>query len=308
MDLEEISCPLCNSPKNEVVLKTADHNFGVPGIFSIKKCIDCGMRFVSPRPVDISQIYPEHYANAYKLSNAYLNKREFKRRLRLIKEHIPTGKILEVGCSAGHLLAAIREQGYQVTGLEVDRRTAEFARATYKLDIINKSLESAELPKNEFDGVVLFDVFEHLTDPSGCLCQIYKTLKPGGKIIIKVPNYGCFESRLWGQFWYGKDVPRDLLHFNEQTIKMILTKNGFVNVQVKHNGEGNYAIQSFGKLIRASFGKVRSRKDFQEPANTLTIKKMVFILFALLNELPVRLLALCRQGNSLTVFGEKDRS
>ncbi len=306
MDLKEIPCPLCNSLKNAVALKTADHNFGVPGVFYIKKCMDCGMCFVSPRPVEIGQIYPEHYANAYKLSNEYLNRREFKRRLRLIKKNIPAGKILEVGCSAGHLLAAIREQGYQVMGLEIDGRTAEFARAAYKLDIINQPLETAELPEKEFDGVVLFDVFEHVSDPSVCLRQIYKTLKPNGKLIIKVPNYGCFESRAWGQFWYGKDVPRHLLHFTEKTVKIILKKNKFTNIRVKHNGEANYAIQSFGKLIRASFGKVHNLKDFQEPANTPTVKKTVFVLLTLLNELPVRFLAFCRQGNSLTVIGEKD--
>lgn len=100
-------------------------------------------------------------------------------------------KILEVGCAPGQLLFLLDRLGYRVSGVDVDPdRLCNFWRK-HNLQIQKVDIEKDLLPfDNEaFDTVLLLQVLEHLrVNPLGAIRELYRILRPGGEIIVSVPN------------------------------------------------------------------------------------------------------------------------
>ena len=255
--LEEVPCPLCDSSEYRVVLTAKDLNFGVPGTFTIVQCRQCKMQFLSPRPrpEDLRKVYPALYAWGYQRATAARHVAALRRCLSFVKRAQPMGRLLEVGCAAGHFLRLAQVAGYHVAGVEMDVRTAQHARENFGFDVMVTSIESAALAPGQYDIVCLFDVFEHTLNPKLALDVIRGGLTPDGVVVIKVPNFGCWESRLWGGYWYGKDLPRDLLHFTPQTLSEMLRRGGFRRIEIHQVGEPNYAVQSLIKWTSALLGR-----------------------------------------------------
>lgn len=109
-------------------------------------------------------------------------------------------RILDLGCSSGALGAAIKQrQTAEVIGVEVDAAYAHDARQ--RLDaVFNSDLEGffvdAAQDLGAFDCVVAADVLEHLRDPWTVLKSATALLRPGGALVISLPNV-----RYWETFW-----------------------------------------------------------------------------------------------------------
>jgi methionine biosynthesis protein MetW len=119
-------------------------------------------------------------------------------------------RILDVGCSSGALGAALKaRQECQVVGVELDRDYARDAAA--RLDrVLVADLETID-PGAEalagFDCLIAADVLEHLRDPWSVLERLAGTVRPGGSVIVSVPNvrhWTTFRALGWWGIW-----PRD---------------------------------------------------------------------------------------------------
>ncbi len=75
---------------------------------------------------------------------------------------------------------------------------------------------------NRFDFVTMFHVLEHLPNPRLALKYAGDLLKPGGTLIIQVPNIASFQARLFGRRWYGLDVPRHVINFSPKALGLLL--------------------------------------------------------------------------------------
>lgn len=100
--------------------------------------------------------------------------------------------VLEVGCGTGNFTTLIAAEGHAVTGCDLHAPYVEIARgrlAAYP----NARVLCADATSADFDGgydtVVLLDVLEHIEDDIGFLKRLRATLRPGGRIILKVPAY-----------------------------------------------------------------------------------------------------------------------
>ena len=58
-------------------------------------------------------------------------------------------------------------------------------------------------------------------------------MRPGGVLIIRCPNFGSLERRLFGRWWTGLDVPRHLQHFNRRTLRLLLVDSGLRVIRVR---------------------------------------------------------------------------
>lgn len=112
------------------------------------------------------------------------------------------GWILEDGCGVGMYVQHLSPFGETVIGLEYDfERTTEARRDSPH--IINGAGESLPLPSETFDLILSHEVLEHVRDDRLAVCEMIRTLKPGGRIILFVPNRGYpFETH--GIYWKGK--------------------------------------------------------------------------------------------------------
>jgi 2-polyprenyl-3-methyl-5-hydroxy-6-metoxy-1,4-benzoquinol methylase len=107
----------------------------------------------------------------------------------------PPGRILDLGCDHGALGERLREAGHHVTG--VDAREHEGTRE--RLDeFVVADLERG-VPNDVGDGydaVILADVLEHVRNPDRILDDARNRLRPGGSIIVSIPNFGHWYPRL----------------------------------------------------------------------------------------------------------------
>ena len=103
---------------------------------------------------------------------------------------MPGGKVLDVGCGAGAILANIDSQ-WDRYGVEVSRLAAERAKVHGKIHV--GDLESANFSSEMFDMVLLFHVIEHIDDPENLLSEIRRILTADGWLIIGTPDFdsGC---------------------------------------------------------------------------------------------------------------------
>jgi 2-polyprenyl-3-methyl-5-hydroxy-6-metoxy-1,4-benzoquinol methylase len=122
---------------------------------------------------------------------------------------IPHGarRVLDVGCGAGALGAALKRRGaVEVIGVEADPEAADAAALI--LDRVHRGdIESLNLPypPGTFDCIVLADILEHLRDPWGLLRRIAPLLAPRGQLIASLPNvrhWSVLRGLLDGEWTY----------------------------------------------------------------------------------------------------------
>jgi len=148
--------------------------------------------------------------------------------------HRPTARVLDLGCSDGHLAATLRSRGHHVTGVDVaaspgvEQRVDTFVAA----DLDRGLPEGLDGP---FDVVVMADVLEHLRDP-GALLEAVRTsdlLAPGGRVLVSVPNFGHWYPRVrvaLGRFDYDRRGILDAGHlrfFTRRSFERLVKTTGW---------------------------------------------------------------------------------
>ena len=145
------------------------------------------------------------------------------------------GRALEIGCGGGAYLLALREQGWEVHGVELSPDLAQHAREELGFDVRTGSAETAlvEFPDDHFDLVAMWHVIEHLSDPSAVLAEIRRVLKPGGRLIMELPNFAGLSRFVLRTYWMALDLPRHLYHFTPETLQAMLARAGLRVVAVQ---------------------------------------------------------------------------
>jgi 2-polyprenyl-3-methyl-5-hydroxy-6-metoxy-1,4-benzoquinol methylase len=166
----------------------------------LRECQTCGSTFFVPEPA------PESLNKFYSVGGYDFNPNSQNARARKIAKKFllgqPKGRFLDVGCATGFLLAAIRnETGWDVHGVELSDKAADFARETLKLNcVLNKALEDASYPDAFFDVVHVSEVLEHVPNPQAFLKECRRVLKPGGLFFLSLPN-GLADRQGLLDFW-----------------------------------------------------------------------------------------------------------
>lgn len=128
----------------------------------------------------------ELYAQLERFDWYYMaDKWEFRAALQALA---PGGRVLEVGVGSGHFLRAARSQGMTVSGVELNPAAAASVREmgfeVFDADLANLS-DQISVP---FDAICAFQVLEHVPDPSQLLKEMLRVLRPGGRLVLSVPN------------------------------------------------------------------------------------------------------------------------
>ncbi|RMF84222.1 MAG: class I SAM-dependent methyltransferase [Nitrospinota bacterium] len=220
--------------------------------FAVVRCQRCGLVSTTLR-VDktvLEQMYGSDYFQErqdYYFENPIVNShiakentniQDFRRGLSLIEEYRSRGRLLDVGCALGIFLSIARERGWEVYGVDISPYAASYAQKVLGLDVVAGEIEDAQFPSRWFDVVTLWDVIEHLPDPSRSLQEIHRTLKDDGLLLVNTPNEAGLLRLLAGLIFRlsgGKiSYPvRKLYHqfhlyyFTPQTLQTLLEKNGF---------------------------------------------------------------------------------
>lgn len=162
-------------------------------------------------------------------------RRSARRALALLKKrHSGTyGRLLDVGCSAGLFLQEARACGWDVTGVEPSRWLAEQARGRLGADVVVCApFETATLEPSSYDVVTLWDVLEHVTDPEAFLTKAESLLKPGGLLVVNVPNLRSWIARAFGRRW-PLLLPEHLFYFSPRSLQLLFSQHGLAEPELR---------------------------------------------------------------------------
>ncbi|MGI4833719.1 MAG: class I SAM-dependent methyltransferase [Janthinobacterium lividum] len=231
-----MACPICGSTNLQPRLRVPDRSVSQE-TFVLDECQRCGFLFTNPRP-DAASIgryyesaaYVSHNARAGGLVNQVYRVARFftvryKTRLITRLNGGQPGRLLDYGCGTGHFLAQARRAGWAVTGLEPNPQARADAAARVGQPI-GEPAELAELPPASFDVITLWHVLEHVHALDDTLTQLLAALRPGGQLLVAVPNAASYDARHYGPHWAAYDVPRHLYHFTPATMRRLLARHG----------------------------------------------------------------------------------
>lgn len=168
--------------------------------------------------------------------------------------HLPRGGglLLDVGCGNGAFLRLAREMGWQVAGLDFDPEAVQQARNA-GFDVTLGSIETLDGIVDRYDVITLSHVIEHVANPHAMLTRAWRLLKPGGMLWLETPNLDSLGHQLYGRHWRGLEPPRHLVLANADSLRMSLSRAGFVGIRQRWN-----ALVSF-EVLRASRAMRRGR-------------------------------------------------
>ena len=235
-----VPCNLCGSDRFEVVLPALEAVERAPSERyrsssddicrdQVVRCRDCELVYINPRPPleQIQRGYAEAVDETY-VSQAEGRLHAFRRLARQISrlKDPAGGRLLDVGAAAGFFLLAAREQGWKVEGIELSSWLAAWAKDHFDLSIRETPLHEGQFPPDHFDVVTMFDVLEHVEDPTATVRVVRKVLKDDGLFALSYPDYGSIFARLLQRRWWFL-LSVHLHYFTRQTIRRLLERNGF---------------------------------------------------------------------------------
>lgn len=266
MKLESVNCCICAAGNDPIVGSALDYEYrSTDKEFFFHKCRNCDLVYLNPRPSvsEFKTIYPSNY-HAYDFSEKAFGfvyrvraKLEAKRALSWCEDVPMAAKILDVGCGDGFHLKLLRDYGIKTWSLEgVDFDTRAVKKAREKgLNVHEGSLSETRLAVDSYDLVFMIQTIEHLESPPGMLSDIYKLLKPGGKLVIVTDNTDSVDFKWFKRkYWGGYHTPRHWNLFNKKSLALLGTKCGYqvVSIQTQISPVNwVYTIHNFLKGNRA---------------------------------------------------------
>lgn len=139
------------------------------------------------------------------------------------------GKLLEIGCGNGSLMARLADLGWLVQGIEPDTIAADMA-ISRGLPVIIGKLDALSFVAGSFDAIIMSHVIEHVDDPVALVRQCRRILKPGGRLVMLTPNLDALGHRWFGRNWLHLDAPRHLHLFTQGSLPDICRKAGFSDI------------------------------------------------------------------------------
>ncbi|MFZ3200083.1 MAG: class I SAM-dependent methyltransferase [Candidatus Acidiferrales bacterium] len=136
------------------------------------------------------------------------------------------GRLLDLGCGTGNFLAAARNAGFDVTGVEFDSSAVRFAREHYGLRRVFAQRPEdfrAAHPQEQFDVVTFFEVLEHQEHPRQFLSVAKDCLAAGGFLALSVPNRDRWQKGVESLDY----PPNHLTRWSPRSLRIFLERNGF---------------------------------------------------------------------------------
>ena len=264
-----MKCDLCGSPRGKRLFTSPDRRFGIDGDFTLVRCGECGLVRTEPQPGDPGAFYPSDSYYSYRVPKAPPLTRAVVRRayglepsggrgLRLAAALSarrlggippgPPGDLLDVGCGSGAFLLALEDAGWRCSGIEIDVGAVEAARAAGLDRVRQGDLLEAGYPDASFDVVRFWHSLEHLRSPRAALTEARRILRPGGTLVVGVPNFSSLLSRVFRSRWFFLDVPRHLWHFDRARLRAIALDTGFTTSRIRNVTASSAILGTFDYL------------------------------------------------------------
>jgi 2-polyprenyl-3-methyl-5-hydroxy-6-metoxy-1,4-benzoquinol methylase len=257
---EDVACPLCGARGEEPVLEARNN----ADTYRVVRCRRCQFAYLNPRPDErtIGHFYPADY-HCYTppdpASQAWLRQR--LRRVVMARRHglpmpatgkglrllatlarpwvggedsltaIPwtgQGRLLDYGCGSGWFAQRMRQLGWSPTAMDFSAHAVAQVRRHFGLPVLAGTLPHPDVAPSSYDVVTLGAVLEHVHRPHQLIAAATEALRPGGLLVVAVPNFASWGRRYFGPHWWGLHLPQHLLHFEAATLRRLLENHGLI--------------------------------------------------------------------------------
>lgn len=230
-----MSCPACGGGLASWTSVPAGEPAD-PRWFELRRCRDCGSAVTAgepPGPEAYEQgVYRPGQPRAAGLLRAMQHAAAAQPVRLLERAGLPAGaRVLDAGAGGGRLVAALAARGHDAYGIEPSERSRERAAAA-GLDVRDEPVHGHEA--HGLDAVVLWHVLEHLDDPRGALERAHGWLRPGGLLLLGVPNPASAQARVAGPGWLHFDAPRHRVHLTPRGLDSLVGSAGLEPVSTRH--------------------------------------------------------------------------
>jgi len=287
---EHVTCPLCRAANEEEVLMV-DSPAGQPA-YRLVLCRDCGMGYLNPRPDldSIAHFYQDEYecyqppvprrrdwwnrtrsylnrlvlAHCYNYPHAGMRWREkalatflgsglgWGRRSMTALPFQGNGEMLDFGCGSGWYAHRMRDQGWKVTGMDFSPHAARQASERFRIPVLVGTLPHPQVAPESFDLITMGCVLEHVHRPHDVIKAAAQALRPGGSLVIAVPNLASLAFRYFGPDWWPLELPRHLLHFSPATLRRLVETNSLEVCEQRTVARKSWMRRSFAIARRRS--------------------------------------------------------
>jgi SAM-dependent methyltransferase len=278
--------------------------------FQVVACANCGLLRLAPLPDpgELTAYYPNNYWFASDGSAAGRLEETWRRLVlrdhvrfvsRAVRDAGVRGPLLDVGCGGGLFLGMMRGRGVPGMGLDSSREAALVAWREQGVPVVCGNLEQCPIAEGTFAAVSMFHVLEHLRDPRAYLEAARRLLRPGGRLIVQVPNAACWQFRLLGRRWNGLDVPRHLVNFRARDLAALLEATGFHVIRRKYFSLRDNPAGLASSLAPALDPMARRVRRVRESAGAKLAKDILYLTLVAV-VLPFTVLeAACAAGSTV---------
>jgi SAM-dependent methyltransferase len=226
---------------------------GKVGSPEVLRCTNCGHGVTIPPLADVAFLYADRQSQDYQPDarglSARIKELAFRRQARKLLRQLPERprSVLDFGCGSGQFTRIIAEllPDSRVVGSDFHETAPPELKTQPYLSI-------SELPPlaGSYDLVMAMHVLEHEDDTQGLLSRIAAMVRPGGTLLIEVPNVDCIWSRLLGKKWDAWYVPYHRTHFTRASLRHRLGVAGFT-VLAMHG----VTVPTMGRTLANFFGR-----------------------------------------------------
>ena len=251
-------CPISGS--TDAVLVSSKDRHGKP-LRNIM-CQKSGLIYVDPVPFEnTEEFYQTEYRKSYKGVHRPKPKHVYRagkvamdRFSRLSKYLTEGAKCLDAGSSSGEFVYLLKKKGFDAEGVEANIPYAEYSQAELGVQV-SISPFSEYKTHRKFDLITMFHVLEHLENPVRDLSCLAGFIKPGGKLIIEVPNI-LYSNMAFSHKWHSGH----LFSFTDKTLSMLLDNAGFKTIYCSPVGDRGNIWGVFERLEKLE-GAVKPQRD-----------------------------------------------
>ncbi|WP_173049379.1 bifunctional 2-polyprenyl-6-hydroxyphenol methylase/3-demethylubiquinol 3-O-methyltransferase UbiG [Nitrospira sp. KM1] len=171
--------------------------------WEIRACVSCGLLSRVPEPdyESVTNAYiNETYDQSYLRSELATQRLWFRSKVpTLMRYLLPVSRrriprVLEVGSFVGGFLAEGLAAGWDMLGVDPGRDVVSFCRAQ-GLPVLRGTIPEAKLAV-EFDAAAIWNTFDQVASPDELLGYVAPLLRPGGILVIRIPNGSCFDCAM----------------------------------------------------------------------------------------------------------------
>lgn len=221
-------CPVCGGRAFDALFERQAQAF--------VRCRECTLTLINPQPslAAIAAGYDADYSAGYMRKAEKKLRRARRRVARIRRRHVAEGRWLDVGCSAGFVVRAAADAGYEAHGCDIEAAGIRYGRDELGLDGLRLGLVHEQAwPDHWFNVISAYDVIEHVPDLNAFVAELKRLLHPDGVIDIGTPDIGHWRVPAPLSTWNEIKPGEHLYYFDRHTLGRLLARHELRVVAVR---------------------------------------------------------------------------